>query len=225
MTTRKRLHSASIVLLASWLLGACSAPTPEPKAEPETTATPPAHTAEPEPTASAEAPVPSASAEGPSTPKPSGRPGVSFSNAEKITNTFGASPSAKLELGTEGASMRIPEFALSEGGGILITFMIDKKAKKAKSGAGTIYRLQGQIPPAESFSTITTKGPTFVLRLPTAKIASPNLAIGETATDAKGKETLTWKIIAPAKTEEGFATFELSTFTNAILQITSDAPN
>ena len=224
MTTRNRFHSASIVLLTSLLVGGCSAPTPEPKIEPEPTAAPPVHSAEPEPIASAEAPAPSAS-QGPSTPKPSGRPGVSFSNPEKITNTFGASPTAKLELGTEGASMKIPENALSEGGVILITFMIDKKAKKAKGGAGVVYRLQGQIPPAESFSTITTKGPMFVLRLPTAKVGTPNLAMGETTTDAKGKETLTWKVIAPVKTEEGFATYELSAFTNAMLQITSDAPN
>ena len=224
MTKRNRFHSASTLLLASALLAGCSSPTPEPKAEPVVTAEPPpAHTADPE--ASASAPAPSASAvdTAPSTPKPSGRPGVSFSNAEKITNTFGASPSAKLELGTEGATLRIPEYALGEGG-VLLTFMIDKKAKKAKGGAGAIYRLQGQIPPAESFATITSKGPAFVLRLPTAKVGSPNLAIGETATDPKGKETLTWRVVAPAKTEEGFATFEITTFTNATLQVTSDAP-
>ncbi len=227
MILRNRFQSALPLLVIGALASACSAPTPEPKVEPEPTSTPaPVTSAEPEPTASAEAPEPTASASATSSvPPPSGRPGVSFSGAEKITNTFGASPAAKLELGSEGATMRIPEHALSESGGILITFMIDKKAKKAKGGAGVVYRLQGQIPPAESFSTVTTRGPAFLLRLPTAKVGSPNLAIGETTTDAKGKESLTWKVIAPAKTEDGFATFELSAFTNAMLQITSDAPS
>lgn len=225
MTTRRRFHSLSTLTLASALFVGCSSPTPEPKAQPEATAEPmPAHTSEPDSSATA-APTASAADTGaPSTPKPSGRPGVSFSNAEKITNTFGASPAAKLELGTEGATMRIPEFALGESG-VLLTFMIDKKGKKAKGGAGAIYRLQGQIPPAESFSTIQSKGPAFILRLPTAKVGSPNLAIGETATDAKGKETLTWRVVAPTKSEDGFATFEITTFTNATLQITSDGPS
>lgn len=225
MTTRNRFQATFLLLVAGATAGACSS-TPEPKPEPEATvAPPPEPKPEPETTASAEVPMASASAPAaPSVPPPSGRPGVSFSNPEKISNTFGASPVAKLELGTEGATMRIPEHALSESGGVLITFMIDKKAKKAKGGAGVVYRLQGQLPPAESFSTVTTRGPTFVLRLPTAKVASPNLAIGETTTDAKGKEALTWKVIAPTKTEDGFATFELSSFTNAMLQITSDSP-
>ena len=224
MITRTALLSLSSAVFTALLLG-CSAPTPEPKTEPEPTAEPkPATTAEPEATTDPTS-APSASASsGSSVPPPSGRAGISFSGSEKITNTFGASPAAKLDLGPDGAWLRIPEYALDNG--VLITFMIDKKVKKAaKGGVGAVYRLQGQNPPSEAYSTINTRGPAFVLRVPTAKVASPNLAIGETLTDEKGKETTTWKVIAPKSKEDAFATFELTGFTNTMLQVTSEGPS
>ncbi|MBL8742789.1 MAG: hypothetical protein JNK04_16890 [Myxococcales bacterium] len=209
-------------------LAACAASTPtqtEPTAEatavPEVTAEPTSvPSSEPTASATATAEAPPAS----TLPPPSGRPPLLVEKTDKITDTFGATPAAKLVLKNEGGWFRIPEHALNEG--ILVTFMIDKKApKKAKGGAGSIYRLNAQVPPAEESRTITSRGPAFELRLPTAKVASPNLAVGEAGKDDKGKDTIVWKVIAPKKTEEGFATFELTAFTNPILQITNEAPN
>ncbi len=224
----KRYPLAAMFVVAAAVAGACASSTPtqtEPTAE--ATAVPePTATAEPtsEPVASATA---SATVDAPpasTLPPPSGRPPLMFEKTDKITETFGATPAAKLVLKAEGAWMRIPEYALGEG--LLITFMLDKKApKKAKGGAGSVYRLNAQVPPAEDSRPVTSKGPAFELRLPTAKVATPNLAIGEMKKDDKGKDTLVWKVVAPKKTEEGFATFEITEFTNPILQITSEAPS
>lgn len=202
---------------------ACASSTPE-QNEPEVTAQPtadvaPQPTATPtvEPTATVEAPPAS------TLPPPSGRPPVTFEKPDKVTNSFGATPAAKLITTAEKAYFRIPEYALNES--YLITFMIDKKVvKKAKGGVGSVYRVQAQVPPAEQFSTVVSRGPKFVVALPTAKVASPNLAVGETKTDDKGKETIEWKVIAPTKVEDGLALFEIDQFTNSILQITSEAP-
>ncbi len=197
-------------LVSVLVLAACSSNQPP---------QPPVETSEPAPTASAEAPPAPTSDK----PAPSGRPAVSYANAEKITETFGATPAAKLELGKEGTILRIPEYALSDG--VLLTFMVDKKGKKAKGGAGTIFHLYAQMPPSEDFRAVSTKGPKFELTLNSAKVASPNLAIGEIKKDDKGKEVVEWKVIAPAKKDDTSATFELTDFTNAYLQITSEAPS
>jgi hypothetical protein len=220
---KRALRLAGLAALVS--AAACSStqaqtePTAAPEPTPEVTSEP-VPTAEPTASASAEVPPPAPTS---TIPPPSGRPAVSRNHPEKITDTFGATPAAKLELGTEGAILRIPEWALSDG--ILITFMIDKKGKKAKGGAGNIYRLAAQIPPAEAFKTVTTKGPKFELTLPNAKVASPNLAVGEPKTDEKGKETIVWTVVAPTKKDDKSATFELTEFTNAFLQITSEGPS
>lgn len=216
------MRSNVIGFISLVALVACS-PSKPPQAEPEVTAAPlptPAVEAPPEPTASATAEAPPEPTS--KTPAPSGRPPVSYSNSEKITETFGATPAAKLELGKEGTILRIPEYAL--GDGVLLTFMVDKKGKKAKGGAGTIFHLFAQQPPAEDFRSVSSKGPKFELTLSNAKVASPNLAIGEIKKDDKGKETVEWKIVAPTKTDDKSATFELTDFTNAYLQITSEAP-
>ena len=211
-------------LVSVLVLAACSSnQPPQPQIEPEPTApvetAPPVETSEPAPTPSAEAPPAPTSDK----PAPSGRPAVSYANAEKITETFGATPAAKLELGKEGTILRIPEYALSDG--VLLIFMVDKKGKKAKGGAGTIFHLYAQMPPSEDFRAVSTKGPKFELTLNSAKVASPNLAIGEIKKDDKGKEVVEWKVIAPAKKDDTSATFELTDFTNAYLQITSEAPS
>jgi len=219
--------SAFLTLTCAAGLWACAASTPvqtEPTAEvtatPEVTADPTSvPSADPVATGSAAVDAPPAS----TLPPPSGRPPLVLEKTDKITDTFGATPAAKLVLKSEGGWFRIPEHALTDG--VLITFMLDKKpAKKAKGGVGSVYRLNAQVPPAEESRTTTSRGPAFELRLPTVKVASPNLAIGEVKKDDKGKETIVWKVIAPKKTEEGFATFEISEFTNPLLQVTSDAP-
>lgn len=220
-----RSHWFGFGFVSCVALAACSSSGSQPaQPEPEVTAaTTSVPTSEPEPIPTATATATADAAPTSTTPQSSGRPPVSYSNAEKITETFGATPAAKLELGKEGVILRIPEFAL--GDGVLLTFMIDKKAKKAKGGAGGIYHLFAQMPPSEDFKSVTTKGPKFELKLPSAKVASPNLAIGEIKKDDKGKEAIEWKIIAPTKKDDTSATFELDGFTNAYLQITSDAPS
>lgn len=215
---------AALPLLLA-LATACGAPpppaTPDPAPAPAPAPEPP-----PEPAASedppAEAPPP---AEPASTGRaPSGRPPMFFSNSVKIAQQVGETPAAKFELGgAEGASFRIPEYALKNG--ILVTFAIDKKAKRHKGAAGETYRLHAQIPPSADFSTVESNGPAFELRLPKTGAAA-NLAIGDSKVDDKGKETTTWKVVAPKKVDDGAkaAYFELTGFTNTILHLTTEAP-
>lgn len=193
---------------------ASSEPTSAPIATAEASAAPVATT---EPTATM-------TAEPASTlPPPSGRPPLTFEKTDKASETIGATPATTLILKNDGATLKVPEYALNDG--VLVTFMIDKKAtKKAKGGAGAVYRLQGQRPPAEEYSTVVSRGPKFTVKLPTAKVGSPNLAIGVMKKDEKGKDVLSWKVIAPTKKDDAFATFELDEFTDAMLQVTSEAP-
>lgn len=220
-----RMGAALAVGLVGSLFVACASGTPE-QTEPVVTAAPdPVVTAQPtadvEPTTQ-----PSASVDTPpasTLPPPSGRPPVVFEKADKVSGSFGATPAAKLVTTAEKAVFRIPEYAL--GDSYLITFMLDKKAaKKAKGGVGSVYRIQAQVPPAEDFSTVVSRGPKFQVHLPAGKVASPNLAIGETKKDDKGKESIEWKVIAPLKIEDGLAVFEIEGFANSMLQITSEAP-
>ncbi len=189
-----------------------AAPTPAPAPEP-----PPAEEEKP-----AEAPP---AAEPASTGRaPSGRPPLFFSNALKITEQVGETPSAKFEIGgADGATLRIPEYALRSG--MLVTFQIDRKAKRHKGAAGETYRLQAQIPPSAEFSAAESAGPMFEVKLPRAGAAG-NLAHGEVKLDDKGKETVTWKVVAPKKTDDAAKAvfFEISGFANTILHLTSDAP-
>lgn len=207
------------------LLGCSSTP---PLAQP--TASPPepvvAATAAPTEQASPEVPtVPSAepdAAPASTLPPPSGRPPVSFEGLEKISETIGGSLQ-KLELKKDGgAILRIPEYAMRDA--VLLTFMLDKKGKKMKSAAGQVFRLYAQTPPSEDFASVSSQGPKFSLRLPTGKLGASNLAMGEVGKDDKGRETLTWKVIAATKTEDGSATFEFSSFTNAYLHLTNEPP-
>jgi hypothetical protein len=209
------------------LLAACSSgntPVTEPSSAPPTASVTaePVATAEPTATATAEPVVdaPPVSTERP----PSGRPPVSYEKADKITETVGASPVVNFVLKSENARFKVPEWALSEG--VLLTFLVDKKAtKKAKGGAGSVFRLQAQNPPAETYSTVVSAGPKFELKLPTAKVGSPNLAIGTPKKDEKGRDIVEWKVIAPKAVADGFATFELTEFTDTMFQITSEAPS
>lgn len=213
-------------------LAACSSATPE-QVEPEATATAQSTaTAAPQPTTeptTEPAPTSTGTAETAaptsSIPPPSGRPAMSFEGKDKVQNGIGETPSAKIVLTSDQSTLRIPEYAFFAGEPILVTFMVDKKPpKKAKGGTGQVYRMMAQKPPAEDTTTVTTRGPKFNLRLPAGKAATANLAVGEIKKDDKGKEQITWKVIAPLKTEEGFAIFELTEFGNTLLQITSEAP-
>lgn len=210
----------SVASFGLWSLVACSpavkpADPVEPVAmpDPKPTAMP---TAEPttEPTAEP------TSAPTSSLPPPSGRPPLAVSKLDKITDSFGATPAAKLELTKENVVFRVPEWALNDG--VLLTFMLDAKAKKSKGAIGSVYRLFAQQPPSESFTSVSSRGPAFTLRMPT-KSATSNLAVGEASVDDKGKETITWRVLAPSKTEEGFVTFEFTAFTNLYLHLTTEA--
>jgi hypothetical protein len=232
-----RMNRSPLVALVAFALAACT-PAPQPQKEPDpldglpmsdstakATAAPPP--VEPAPTAAptATATATATAAAAPSTPTPSGRPWSSFTNAEKIASTFGSSPPAKLELGKEGAVLRIPEFALRDP--VNLTFELVKKldaGRKAKGGQGASYHLLGQRPPAEEAATVTTESP-LELRLPLGKLTTANLAIGEAMKDDKGRPGIKWTVIAPKKTEGGLAYFDLSTFTDATLQLTSDPPS
>lgn len=213
--------------LGAVALAACASsttPQPEPEVTASATAAPaPVVTAEPSAAATAE-PTATATAEPqPTGHKPSGRPPMTAEGKEKVAGTFGQTPAVKLTITSDSSVFRIPEYAL--GDGVLITFMIDKKPpKKAKGGTGTTWRLTAQYPPAEETATVTAHEGKFSVRLPTGKVATPNLAIGEIGKDPKGKEAVVWKVVAPTKTEEGFATYELGELGNTLLQITSEPP-
>ena len=155
---------------------------------------------------------------------PSGRPPLFFSNGAKIAEQVGETPAAKFELGgAGGATLRIPEYALRSG--ILVTFAIDKKAKRHKGAAGETYRLQAQVPPSAEFQQVESAGPKLELKLPKTGAAS-NLAHGEVKLDDKGKETVTWTVVAPAKVDDAAksASFEITTFKDGILHLTTEAP-
>lgn len=211
----------SVATLGLWSFVACSPAVKPvdpndsvPIPTPTQTATP---TAEPtaEPTSEPTSVAPTSSL-----PPPSGRPPLAVSKLDKITDSFGATPAAKLELTKENVVFRVPEWALNDG--VLLTFMLDAKAKKSKGAISSVYRLFAQQPPSESFLSVSSRGPAFTLRMPT-KSATSNLAVGEASVDDKGKETITWRVLAPAKTEEGFVTFEFTAFTNLYLHLTTEA--
>lgn len=222
-----RVSLVALAICAS-ALAACGGKPVEPG---EPTAEPPPPVTKAEPPAPAPAPSGEPSAAEPTAAEPastgrapSGRPPLFFPNPTKIAEQVGETPAAKFELGgNEGAYLKVPEYAIRTA--VLLTFMIDKKAKRHKGAVGETYRLQAQIPPSADFSTVESNGPPFELKLPKVGAAS-NLAIGDTKTDAAGKETTTWKVIAPKKVDDATkaAIFELSGFTNTTLHLTTEAP-
>ena len=211
--------------LAALALAACassSTPQPEPEVTASATAEPPPVTTT-EPTAAPTTEPTATAAPQPTGRQPSGRPPMTSEGKEKVSGTFGQTPAAKLTITSDSSVFRIPEYAL--GDGVLITFMVDKKPpKKAKGGSGNVWRLTAQRPPAEETSAVSANEGKFTVRLPIGKAAPANLALGEIGKDDKGKDTIVWKVVAPTKTEDGFATYELTDFGNTLLQITSDPP-
>lgn len=186
-------------------------PAPEPEPEPESTGAPDAGA-----DAAAQA----------SAPQSSGRTPLFKSDDESITDTFGSSPAAKLELGddTGRAVLRIPENALSQG--INLTFKIDKKGKTLGPPVGKIYRITAIVPPGNDPQKIESVGPAFELAMPAGDKKDANLAIGEIVTDEKGKQKLQWTIVAPTRIDDatGVAHFELKALPDSFLHITTKAP-
>jgi len=189
-------------------------PAPTPTAAPLPTA---------EPTAAVEAPAPSAEADAGTAPKPkSGRPPILKSDPVEITDTFGSTPAAKLEIGDkEIALLRIPEQALDHATNV--TFKLEPKGKSSGAPVGKIYRITMIVPPSGTPAKITTSGEPFELRLPAGNKKDANLAIGEIVTDDKGKEKIVWSVIAPTKIDDATSTafFELTTLSDNYLHVTA----
>lgn len=222
-------------LAAPFAVVACSDPgpanpPPQPTAEPTvapTATAAPVPTAEPTAAPSAEpSAAPSASASAaPDKPRLSGRPPVLLSDPKSITDTFGFSPGAKLELGDkEIATLRIPEGGFTTATNV--TFALDGKCKTTGLVFGRVYKVTPAIPPeSKPVSVASNNGSPFVLFMPTGKKKDLNLAIGTFGKDARGNDNLTWKIV-PAKNQDeanALAEFHLDPLPDACLHLTNKA--
>ena len=225
LATRAPLGLCALVLLA-----ACGgepapvvppAPTDAPTAMPPPTTSATAEATPPAPTA-----APSGAADMPPVPKPSsGRPAVLMSDSAELSGTFGSSPGAKLELGDKDKmTLKIPENALAKG--TVITFKIDAKGKANGAPIGKILHLTAFVPPGTEPATVTSEGPPFELQMPAGSKKDANLAVGTISTDDKGREKITWKVIAPKRIEDaaGIAYFELPVLTESFIHVTTKAP-
>lgn len=237
-TTSRSFLFCALFLAAPLAAVACSDGTPNPNTPPQATgetatASAPAPTAEPtavptaEPTAAPEASASataSASA-APDKPKLTGRPPVLLSDAKSITDTFGFSPGAKLELGDKDiATLRIPEGAFTQATNV--TFAIDQKCKTTGLVFGRVYKITPTLPPSTTPQAVTSNnGSPYVLIMPTAKKKDLNLAIGNYGKDAKGNDTMTFKVVAPQKVDDGAGTaeFHLDTLPDGCLHLTTKA--
>lgn len=185
-------------------------------AKPAAIEAPPAETAEPAaaPTATAAASAPPPAQEG------SGRPPVLKMDPTEITDTFGVSPGAKLELGTapEIAVLRIPEGAFETG--VNVTFKLDPKGKTTGILVGKVYRLTAVIPPSGEPHKVVTVGGPFKLEFPAGSNKNANLAVGEI-----GGGKITWKVIAPTKIDDvgGIAYYEINELYDHYLHVTTKA--
>ncbi len=222
LATRAPLGFCALVLLA-----ACggepapvvpSAPTAAPVVAPAATTSASADATPPTP-----APSGSAAADMPAVPKPSsGRPAVMMSDSAELSGTFGSSPGAKLELGDKDKmTLKIPENALSKG--TVITFKIDAKGKSTGAPIGKILHLIPIVPPSTEPTTLTSDGQPFELQMPAGTKKDANLAVGSIAVDDKGREKITWKIIAPKRIDDaaGIAYFELPSFSESYIHVTA----
>jgi len=229
MTLRLRMLIPLSVLLGSCVLLACGGEPPPPAQPPPPPPAAPAPAPEPEPEPAADAADAGADAAAAPQAEPSrggGRPPLLKSHAEEITDSFGSSPPAKLELGddTGRAVLRIPENALSEG--INLTFKIEKKGKSTGAPIGKIYRMAAVVPPAGEPKKVESVGSPFELAVPAGDKKDANLAIGEIVIDEKGKEKIEWTIMAPTKIDDSTnqAHFELKSLPNGFLHVTGKAP-
>ncbi|MFO0587111.1 MAG: hypothetical protein U0441_06225 [Polyangiaceae bacterium] len=240
ITTSRSFLFCALSLAAPLVAVACS-DTPSASAPPQATGetttaaaetgmtAAPTATAEAAPTAEPTA-APTASATAAATadkPKPSGRPPVLLANAKSITDTFGFSPGARLELGDKSvATLRIPEGAFTQATNV--TFELDSKCKTTGLVMGSVYKVTPTLPPATTPASVASNnGSPFVFIMPTNKKAGLNMAIGTFGKDAKGNDTMTFKIVAPKSTDDanGTATFELDTLPDGCLHLTTKNPS
>ena len=231
MALRKLSLLSTVALLLSAFGGGCGAtPAPTtpyevplvyPSAVPTTLEAPTKPTAAPEvaPTAG-----PAPTAEAPK-PRPSG-PAMLMSDAEEVTGTFAARPPTKLVVGdAQKVTLRIPEGALGQPTNIALRI-----AKKVKVGGfliGRVFHLVPLVPPATTPSRIASLADPFELTVMAApNHISANLALGSVAYDAYGRETLTWRIVAPTKVDAGagLLSFELGALIPAYFHLTSLPP-
>jgi hypothetical protein len=224
---RRSMSTALAAASAAAMLLACSGDPPPAVTPPPQPTVAPAPTVDPAPTADPAPTVdPSAEADaGPPKPTSSGRPPVLRSSDTEITDTFGSSPAAKLEIGEdEKAVLKIPENALERG--YNITFKLDPKGKATGVAIGKIYHTMVQVAGQPDYSKVVTAGEPFQLQMPAGNKKDANLAIGEILVDERGKEKITWSVIAPTKIDDvsGTAYFDLTFLGDAYIHITTKAP-
>lgn len=205
-------------------LAACGEPTPvappQPTEVPTVAPAPPPPPPPPAVTATATA---SAAPEAPPPRKSSGRPSVMKSDSKEISDSFGTTPGAKLELGDKDiATLRIPEGALRQATNI--TFKIDGRGKAHGQVTGKIYKITSLLPPGHDVEpSVTSDGDPFLLELPAGTKKNANLAIG--VEDAKGR--VKWTVVAPKRIDDArnMAIFELAALPSAYLHVTTKPPS
>lgn len=236
-TTSRSFLFCALFLAAPLAAVACSDGTPNPNTPPQATGETTTAAAEPtsipsavptaEPTAAPEASGTATAAvtAAPDKPKPSGRPPVLLADPKSITDTFGFSPGARLELGDKNvATLRIPEGAFTQATNV--TFALDAKCQTTGLVIGAVIKITPTIPPATTPGAVASNnGSPFVLLMPNNKKKDLNLAIGNYGKDAKGKEAMIWKIVAAAKSDDTTAEFHLDTLPDGCVHLTTKAVN
>ncbi len=236
MRVRTRLEKLLRFTTLGWpalvvvVAAACGGEPTPPPAKPEPTTTPPPAPTEtgtatpeappPEPTATADAGPP------PPPPPSQERPPVLMSSETELQSIFTTSPGAKLELGddTGRAVFRIREGSLPSPH--IITFKLDPKGKTTGVPLGKIYRMIVQIENSASLPKVETIDKPFELTLPAGNKKDANLAIGEVTVNDKGRETITWTVIAPEKIDDamGTAFFKIKAVGNYYMHVTAKPP-
>ena len=223
MRTLPRLRATARFFPALALIFAACGGEPAPVGPPQPTETPSAAPAPPPPPPPTAAPSASASSAPVKAPpkQSSGRPAVTKSDPKEITDSFGSSPGAKLELGDkEVATLRIPEGALRQATNI--TFKLDARGKTHGPPIGKVYQLTANYPPAGTPVSVDSEGLPFLLELPAGPKKTANLAIGVEGDKGKVK----WTVVVPKRIDDArnMAMFELPNLPSAWLHITVKAP-
>ena len=152
-------------------------------------------------------------------PQSSGRPPVVFTDPAQVSDTFGSSPGAKVEIGDDKgrAVFRIPENALHQGYNIL--FKLEKTARGTTGQVGKVYHVIPNAPPDPKPVRIENTDIPFQIEITTGGKNEVNLAIG--VTDDKGK--IAWQILAPKHVDAGagIAFFEVPVFTDMLVHLTT----
>ena len=225
-----RITTLGLPALVAVVAAACGGePTPPPaKPEPPPAATPaptPTETAAPE----APPPEPTATADAGPPPPPKAaeeRPPVLMSSESELQSIFTTSPGAKLELGDDAgrAVFRIREGSLPSPH--IITFKVEPKGKSTGVPIGKIYRMLVQIENSAALPTVESLDKPFELSFPAGNKKDANLAIGEVKVDDKGREKITWTIVAPERIDDATATahFKIKAIGNYFLHVTAKPP-